>query len=33
MADFGLALGLEIANVPGLPTWKPGDEFLRYRAK
>jgi Zn-dependent M28 family amino/carboxypeptidase len=33
MADFGLALGLEIANVPELPTWKAGDEFLRYRTK
>jgi Zn-dependent M28 family amino/carboxypeptidase len=31
MADFGLTLGLDIANVPKLPTWKPGDEFLRAR--
>lgn len=31
MADFGLSLGLEIANTPKLPTWNAGDEFLRYR--
>lgn len=33
MADFGLTLGLDIANVPKLPTWKPGDEFLRARER
>ena len=31
MADFGLALGIDIANLPKLPTWKPGDEFLSAR--
>ncbi|HMJ60867.1 MAG TPA: M28 family peptidase, partial [Bryobacteraceae bacterium] len=31
MANFGLSLGLEIANTPKLPTWNAGDEFLRYR--
>jgi Zn-dependent M28 family amino/carboxypeptidase len=31
MADFGLALGIQIANLPQLPTWQAGDEFLRYR--
>ena len=31
MADFGLTIGLDIANVPKLPTWKPGDEFLKAR--
>jgi len=31
MADFGLALGVKIANVPALPTWKAGDEFLKTR--
>jgi hypothetical protein len=31
MANFGLTLGIEIANLPQLPTWNAGDEFLRYR--
>lgn len=31
MAQFGLALGLDIANQPKLATWKPGDEFLSAR--
>ena len=33
MADFGLTLGLDIANLPNMPTWKPGDEFLAARKK
>jgi Zn-dependent M28 family amino/carboxypeptidase len=31
MADFGLSLGLDIANAPKLPTWNAGDEFLQAR--
>lgn len=31
MADFGLTLGIDIANLPELPTWTQGDEFLRPR--
>jgi Zn-dependent M28 family amino/carboxypeptidase len=31
MAQFGLRLGMDIANLPTLPTWKPGDEFLKPR--
>lgn len=31
MADFGLTLGLDFANVPKMPTWLPGDEFLKAR--
>jgi hypothetical protein len=33
MADFGLSLGLDIANSPKLPTWNAGDEFLQTRMK
>jgi Zn-dependent M28 family amino/carboxypeptidase len=33
MADFGLAMGIDIANLPTLPTWNSGDEFLRPRQK
>ncbi len=33
MADFGLTLGLDIANSPKLPTWERGDEFLGAREK
>jgi Zn-dependent M28 family amino/carboxypeptidase len=33
MADFGLTLGLDFANMPKLPTWKAGDEFLAARQK
>jgi Zn-dependent M28 family amino/carboxypeptidase len=33
MAQLGLKLGFDIANVPDLPTWKPGDEFLSARGK
>ncbi len=31
MADFGLALGLDFASTPQMPTWRPGDEFLKSR--
>lgn len=31
MAEFGLTLGLDIANTPHLPTWNAGDEFLAAR--
>ncbi|MBV9268427.1 MAG: M28 family peptidase [Acidobacteriaceae bacterium] len=31
MAQFGLKLGLDAANLPQLPTWKKGDEFLTAR--
>jgi hypothetical protein len=31
IAEFGLTLGLDIANQPSLPTWKNGDEFLKAR--
>ena len=31
LAEFGLTLGLDIANVPKLPSWKTGDEFLTAR--
>ena len=33
MADFGLTLGLDFANMLKLPTWKAGDEFLAARQK
>src|SRR5579884_1771720 len=33
IAQFGLTLGLDIANTPKLPTWKAGDEFLAAREK
>jgi len=33
MGDFGLALGMDIANSPRLPSWKQGDEFLAAREK
>jgi Zn-dependent M28 family amino/carboxypeptidase len=33
MAQFGFLLGMEAANGPTLPTWKPGDEFLAAREK
>ena len=29
IAEFGLTLGLDIANQPALPSWKSGDEFLK----
>ena len=31
MAKFGLILGWEVANQPGLVAWKPGDEFEKAR--
>jgi len=31
IADFGLTLGLDVANQPALPTWNSGDEFLKAR--
>lgn len=31
MAKFGLILGWEVANQPGLVSWKPGDEFEKAR--
>lgn len=31
ITEFGLTLGLDIANQPSLPTWNNGDEFLRAR--
>jgi Zn-dependent M28 family amino/carboxypeptidase len=33
MARFGMLIGLEAANAPNLPTWKPGDENLPVREK
>ncbi len=30
-AKFGVVLGMEAANAPGLPTWNAGDEFLAAR--
>ena len=33
MAAFGLKVGVDIANLPELPTWKPGNEFLAARQK
>jgi Zn-dependent M28 family amino/carboxypeptidase len=33
LAQFGITLGLDIANTPKLPTWKAGDEFLPAREK
>jgi len=31
LADFGLELGLRVAEEPELPTWNEGDEFLSAR--
>lgn len=31
MARFGYAIGVEAANLPKLPTWRQGDEFLAAR--
>ncbi len=33
MAEFGLRIGIDAANLPKLPTWNSGDEFLRAREK
>jgi hypothetical protein len=32
MAEFGLKLGIDTANLPQLPTWHAGDEFLSARS-
>jgi len=32
-AQFGLLIGVNVANSPKLPTWRPGDEFLPARQK
>ena len=31
LANFGLAVGMDVANAAALPSWKPGDEFLAAR--
>jgi Zn-dependent M28 family amino/carboxypeptidase len=33
MAEFGMRLGIDIANAGKLPTWHKGDEFLTAREK
>ena len=33
LARFGYELGREIADLPQLPSWQPGDEFLAARLK
>jgi Zn-dependent M28 family amino/carboxypeptidase len=33
MAEFGMTLGIDFANLPELPTWNPGDEFLDARQR
>lgn len=33
MARFGLALGWEVADLPHLSSWQPGDEFEKARKK
>ena len=33
MAEFGLKLGIDVANLEALPTWNRGDEFLAAREK
>ena len=30
---FGMRIGLDVANLPALPTWRAGDEFLAARQK
>jgi len=32
-ARFGMLIGVNTANLPKLPTWMPGDEFLAAREK
>jgi Zn-dependent M28 family amino/carboxypeptidase len=32
-ARFGMLIGINTANLPKLPTWMPGDEFLPAREK
>ena len=31
MARFGFEIGLEVANLDMLPSWREGDEFLAAR--
>jgi Zn-dependent M28 family amino/carboxypeptidase len=33
LAQFGFVLGRKIAELPDLPTWQPGDEFLPARER
>ncbi len=33
MGEFGLRIGVDVANAPGLPTWHHGDEFFSARQK
>jgi hypothetical protein len=33
MGEFGLRIGVDVANAPTLPTWHRGDEFLSARQK
>jgi len=33
LVRFSLALGVDTANLEGLPTWNKGDEFLAAREK
>ncbi len=33
MAEFGFKLGIDAANDPQMPTWRPGDEFLAARQR
>ena len=33
MATFGMKIGIDTANLPQLPTWHAGDEFLAAREK
>jgi Zn-dependent M28 family amino/carboxypeptidase len=33
MGEFGLKIGIDVANAPSLPTWNRGDEFLSAREK
>jgi hypothetical protein len=33
MGEFGLRMGIDVANAPTLPTWHRGDEFLSARQK
>ena len=33
LARFGFRLGIQVANLPHLPTWQPSDEFLAAREK
>ncbi|MBI3665018.1 MAG: M28 family peptidase [Acidobacteria bacterium] len=33
LARFGFRLGIKVANLPQLPSWEPGEEFLAAREK